>query len=155
MEEPTGHIWVVIVVAVFACSTIFTVALQAALAALVQVRGHIDAGAVLEEGLTGLLQTTHLVLVFKYGLAHCRREVCVNDILSLFTTNKKEGTRLTFERLVTRTAFSGSLDFCFLQHCPILGRVKWSSWDLAFLGDLLILTQVREVAVAAGVGVTF
>lgn len=64
VEETTGHIWVVIIIAVFVCSSIFTVTLQTAFAALVQVRGHIDAGAILEKRLTGLLQTTHFALVF-------------------------------------------------------------------------------------------
>lgn len=64
MEETTGHVWVIIIIAVFICSSIFTVTLQAALAALVQVRGHIYAGTILKKGLTRLLQTTHLALVF-------------------------------------------------------------------------------------------
>lgn len=64
VEETTGHIWVVVIIAVFICSSIFTVTLQTALAALVQVRGHIDAGAILEKGLTRLLQTTYFALVF-------------------------------------------------------------------------------------------
>lgn len=64
MEEATGHIWVIAIITVFVCIAIFTVTFQTALTTLVQVRGHIDAGAILEEGLTRLLQTTHLTLVF-------------------------------------------------------------------------------------------
>ncbi len=75
VEETTGHIWVVVVIAVFVCGSIFTVTLQTALAALVQVRGHIDAGAILEKGLTRLLQTTHFALVFQYRLAHWRKQL--------------------------------------------------------------------------------
>lgn len=64
VEETTGHIWVIVFIALFVCSSIFTVTLQAAFAALMQVRGYIDAGAVLEKGLTRLLQASHFALVF-------------------------------------------------------------------------------------------
>lgn len=78
VEETAGHVWVVVIITVFVCSSIFTVTLQTALTALVQVRGHIDTGAVLEEGLARLLQTAHFALIFQYRLAHWRRHLCVN-----------------------------------------------------------------------------
>lgn len=49
MEETAGHIWVILLITVIVCITIFTVTLQTTLAALVQVRGDIDAGAILEK----------------------------------------------------------------------------------------------------------
>lgn len=80
-----------------------------------------------------------LILLFIFVI------VCFLLLLSLspqMIVGFLKGARLTFERLVPWTALSSPLDFSFLQHGPILGRVWWSSWDLAFLWALLILTQV-------------
>lgn len=62
------------------------VPLQAALATLVQVRSHVDARAVLQEGLSRLLQLPHLAHVLQHRLANCReekergpsQEMCIN-----------------------------------------------------------------------------
>lgn len=45
--------------------------LQAALPTLVQVRGYIDAGPILQEGLSRLLQLLHLAHIFQHWLANC------------------------------------------------------------------------------------
>lgn len=50
------------------------VPLQAALSALVQVRRHVDAGAVLQEGLSRLLQLPYFTHVLQHRLANCRGE---------------------------------------------------------------------------------
>lgn len=80
VEEPAGHIWVIFILAVVFCGSVFAITLQAALAALVQVRGHADTGAILEEGLTGLLQAAHLALILQHRLANWEIEGCVNSI---------------------------------------------------------------------------
>lgn len=80
MEEPTGHIWVIIVLVLAG----FPVALQTALTAFVQVGRHINAGAVLQKGLSGLLQAPNLILVFQHGLpryinhTHKKNQMTVN-----------------------------------------------------------------------------
>lgn len=48
---------------------VLAVAVQAALAALVQVRGDVVAGAVLHKGLPALLQLLHLSSIRQNGLA--------------------------------------------------------------------------------------
>lgn len=67
VEESAGHVRVIIIRVLLAG---FPVALQTALAAFVQVGSHVNARAVLQEGLSGLLQAPNLTLVLQHGLSH-------------------------------------------------------------------------------------
>lgn len=61
MEEAAGYSGVVLLLLLE-----LAVPLQAALSALVQVRRHVDAGAVLQEGLSRLLQLPHFTHVLQH-----------------------------------------------------------------------------------------
>lgn len=84
MKETASHIWIIVILTIIISNARFTVALKATLAALVQVRGHIDTRAILEEGLARLLKTAHFTLVFQYGLAHWKIKINVKFVLSTF-----------------------------------------------------------------------
>lgn len=80
MKETTGHVGVVIIRVLLAG---LPVPLQTALTALVQVGRHVNAGAILQEGLPGLLQTAQFCHVLQHGLAHCsgrEREVSFSQL---------------------------------------------------------------------------
>lgn len=83
VEETAGHIRVIFILAVILRGSVLPITFQATLTALVQVRSHADAGAILEEGLTWLLQTAHFALVFQYRLAHWKIQGSVNSITNL------------------------------------------------------------------------
>lgn len=63
VEEAAGHIGVVVVRLLL---PVLPVALHATLATLVEVGRHVDTGAVLQERLSRLLQTTHLSHVLQH-----------------------------------------------------------------------------------------
>lgn len=65
VKEPTGHSRVILFLFLE-----LSVAFQPAFSALVQMRSHIDAGAILEEGLPRLLQLPHLTHIFQYRLTN-------------------------------------------------------------------------------------
>lgn len=66
VEEAAGYSGVVLLLFLE-----LAIPLQAALPTLVKVGCHVDAGAVLQEGLSRLLQLLHFAHVFQHRLADC------------------------------------------------------------------------------------